>query len=193
MKIVFASTNKGKIKEIKELMAGLDVELLSLSDIDFTDSIDETGTTFEENARIKAEAVAKFRGLPAFADDSGIEIDAFDKAPGVYSSRYLGENTPYQQKNEIILKRLCNVPKEGRTARYVCCVCCIINGESFTVRGECEGYIGSAQCGSGGFGYDPIFMVGEKSMAEMTDQEKNDISHRGIAMRKFIEILSLKI
>lgn len=188
--LVFASTNKGKIKEMAALLEGTGIKLLSLGDIGFTDTIEETGTTFEENARIKAKAVCDFCGLPAFSDDSGLCIDALDGAPGVYSARFLGETTPYDIKNRLVIEKLAGVVPEKRTARYECAVCCVFpQGGELVTHGVCEGTIGYEPRGNNGFGYDPIFCVGERSLAEFTDDEKNTVSHRGQAVRAFVQRL----
>ncbi len=188
--IVFASTNKGKIKEMNALLKGTGIRLLSLSDIGFTQTIEETGTTFEANARIKARAVCAFCGLPAFSDDSGLAIDALDGAPGVYSARFLGEDTPYEIKNRIVIEKLEGIPPEKRTARYECAVCCVFpGGGEIVTHGVCEGTIGFELRGANGFGYDPIFYIGERSLAEFTDDQKNAVSHRGQAVRAFVECL----
>ncbi len=190
-KLVFASANKGKIKEMRELLVPAGIELLTLSDIGFTGDIEETGKSFEENARIKAFAICKFCGLPAVSDDSGICIDALDGGPGVYSARYLGADTPYEIKNPLLLELLKEVPPKLRTARYECCVCCVFpDGRELVTHGVCEGVIGDEPRGDNGFGYDPIFFVGDKSMAELTDDEKNRISHRGKAVRAFAALLA---
>jgi XTP/dITP diphosphohydrolase len=188
--IVFASTNKGKIKEMNALLEGTGIALLSLSDIGFAHAIEETGTTFEENARIKAQAVCSFSGLPSFSDDSGLIIDALDGAPGVYSARFLGEDTPYTIKNRMIIEKLEGVSPENRTARYACAVCCVFpEGGEIVAHGACEGTIGYEQRGTNGFGYDPIFYMGERSLAELSDDEKNAVSHRGQAVRTFVHHL----
>ncbi len=185
-KLVFASSNKGKIKEMKQLLAHTGIEVLTLTDIGFTQEIEETGTTFEENARIKALAVSRFSGLPAVSDDSGICIDALGGAPGVLSARYLGEDTPYEVKNRMVLEKLKDVPREKRTARYECCVCCVFpDGTEIVTHGTCEGLIANEPKGENGFGYDPIFLVGDKTMAELSDDEKNRISHRAKAVNAF--------
>lgn len=185
-KLVFASSNKGKIKEMKQLLAHTGIEVLTLTDIGFTQEIEETGTTFEENARIKALAVSRFSGLPAVSDDSGICIDALGGAPGVLSARYLGEDTPYEVKNRMVLEKLKDVPREKRTARYECYVCCVFpDGTEIVTHGTCEGLIANEPKGENGFGYDPIFLVGDKTMAELSDDEKNRISHRAKAVNAF--------
>lgn len=149
--------------------------------------VEENGTTFEENARIKARALFEKTGLTCIADDSGLEVTALDNRPGVYSARYCGENTGYDVKIASLLKELQD--KKDRSARFVCTICCVIapNGEEIIANGVCEGRIGYETRGSGGFGYDPIFYVGDKSTAEITAEEKNLISHRGKAMREFIK------
>lgn len=191
MKIVFASSNKGKIKEVKELLKESDVEILSLEDIGFTGDIVEDGTTFEENAGIKAKTVCKFSGLPAVADDSGLVIDALDGRPGVYSARYGGYDTSYDIKLQMLLDELKDVPKEKRTARYEAAVYCAFpDGKSIITHGTCEGWMGYEPKGENGFGYDPLFMIDDtQTMAQISDQAKNAMSHRGKAVREFAEKL----
>lgn len=186
MKIIIATHNAHKVIEFKRILEPLGVEVVSQKDAGINVEVIENGKTFAENAKIKAEAVCKKSNCVAIADDSGICIDAFDGAPGIYSARFLGEDTPYTEKNAIILDRLSDVSKEKRGARYVCAICCIFpNGDIISTEGVCEGTMGYEIKGSNGFGYDPIFMVGDKSMAEISDDEKDKISHRGIALRKF--------
>ena len=163
--------------------------------------IEENGATFEENALIKAKAVArilkgntddKLQKAVVLADDSGLEVDYLNKEPGIYSARYLGEDTPYSVKNHNLIERLTGVPDEKRTARFVCAIAAVLpDGEAFTVRGVIEGRIGYKEAGDNGFGYDPIFYVPEKGkyMAELSPEEKNAISHRGKALRKMKELL----
>ncbi len=192
-KLVFASTNKGKIKEIGQLLSPTGITVLSLADIGYAGEIEETGATFEENARIKAAAVCAFSGLPCVADDSGICIDALDGAPGVLSARYLGEDTPYEVKNRLILEQLKDTAANRRTARYECSVCCVFpDGGEIVTHGICEGAISYAPKGQNGFGYDPIFLVDGKTMAELTDEEKNRISHRAKAVKAFVQQLTAK-
>ena len=153
----------------------------------------ENGTTFEENARIKAKAVAHFTKDIVLADDSGLEVDYLNKEPGVYSARYMGEDTSYTIKNQAILDRLKGVPKEKRTARFVCAIAAAMpNGDVLVTRETIEGYIGEKPAGSNGFGYDPIFYVDEFgcSTAELTEEQKNQISHRGKALRAMKEKLN---
>ncbi len=191
MKLVFASNNAGKIREVQAILkecAGMEnTELLSLKDIGFFDDIVEDGETFEENALIKARAVAKL-GYICIADDSGLEVDALDGAPGVYSARYSGVHGDDAANNLLVLKNLMDVPDEKRTARFTCAIACVMpKGECFTVKASCEGRILHAEEGEGGFGYDPLFYVEEyqKTLASVTPEEKNAISHRGKALRLF--------
>lgn len=185
-KIVFATSNEGKMREIREIMKDLDIELLSLKDLGLNPDIDENGTTFEENAIIKARQVMELTGEIVMADDSGIEIDYLGKAPGIYSARFLGEKTPYEIKNRYILDKLADAKDEERSARFVCVIACAFpDGRIITSEGIIEGYIAKEISGSNGFGYDPIFYVPEYNCttAEMTPDLKNQISHRGKALR----------
>lgn len=195
MKLILASNNKNKLREIKQIIEPFGFEVLSLKDVNVTADPEETGTTFEENAHIKAEYLYNtFNGKYAvIADDSGLEVDYLNKAPGIYSARYGGENATDEEKCSKIISELKGVPKEKRTARFVCVICFIdCDGNSYTVRGECEGYIGFEPKGENGFGYDPIFMYGENSFAEISADMKNKISHRSDALRKFTEIIKEK-
>lgn len=198
-RIIFATGNADKMREIREILGDMGAEILSMREAGITVDIEETGTTFEENAVIKASAAAAAAAeteasaaeteLPAdiiLADDSGLEVDYLNKEPGVYSARYMGENTPYTIKNQSILDRLYGVPKEKRTARFVCAIAAALpDGRVIVTRETIEGYIGEAPAGANGFGYDPIFYVDEYgcSTAELTEEEKNKISHRGKALR----------
>ena len=191
-KLIFATGNQGKLKEIREIMADLDVEVLSMKEAGVQTEIEEYGTTFEENAVIKARTVGKLTGELTLADDSGLEIDYLNKEPGVYSARYMGEDTSYHVKNASLIKRLEGVPMEQRTARFVCVIAAVFpDGRVETARGTIEGVIGYEERGENGFGYDPIFYVPELncSTAELTPGQKNEISHRGKALRKMKEIL----
>lgn len=192
MKLVLASRNRHKIKEIQSVLisCGIDfVELLSLDDIGYEGEIEENGTTFEENAVIKASVPAGM-GYAAIADDSGLEVDALDGRPGVYSARYAGEPCNDENNNDKLLSELENVSDEKRGARFVS-VISFIDPEhpenSFTVRGECPGVMIRERRGNGGFGYDPLFYLPEldKTYAEITTEEKNGVSHRGKSMRAF--------
>ncbi len=190
MKFVIATHNNHKVTEFKRILEPLGVEVVSQNEAGIDVEVVETGTTFAENAKLKAESVSRVGNCVAIADDSGICIDAFDGGPGIYSSRFLGEDTPYTEKNAIILDRLRDVPDEKRTARYVCAICCIFpNGDIIETEGKCEGKMGYEPKGGNGFGYDPIFMVDDRSLAQVSDAEKDEISHRGVALKKFVEEL----
>lgn len=185
-KIVFATGNENKMIEIREILSGLEAEIFSMKEAGISLDIVEDGTTFEENALIKAKAVAKVTDAIVLADDSGLEIDYLNKEPGVYSARYMGEDTSYDIKNQALLDRLKGVPKEQRTARFVCAIAAAFpDGTTVVKRGTIEGYIGEKPAGENGFGYDPIFYVDEYncSTAELTMQQKNALSHRGNALR----------
>ncbi|MDO4942390.1 MAG: XTP/dITP diphosphatase [Lachnospiraceae bacterium] len=191
-RIIFATGNEGKMKEVRMILADLDYEIVSMKEAGIEIEIIEDGKTFEENALIKASAIAKESGELVLADDSGLEIDYFDKAPGVYSARYLGEDTPYDVKNSIILERMEGVPDEQRTARFVCVIAAVFpDGTSRTVRGTIEGMIGYESKGENGFGYDPIFYLPEYgcTSAEISPEEKNKISHRGKALQQMKALL----
>lgn len=192
-KIIFATGNQGKMREIRMIMGDLGVEILSQKEADFSGEIIEDGTTFEENAIIKAKAVAEqFPDTIVLADDSGLEVDYLGKEPGVYSARYCGEDTPYNIKNQKILDRLEGVPREKRTARFVCVIAGVFpGGEVFTTRGTIEGEIGYEIAGENGFGYDPIFYVPEFqcTTAELSMEQKNKLSHRGKALREMKGII----
>lgn len=184
-KIVFATQNQGKVKEIKKILADLPVEVVTMEEIGINIDIEENGKTFEENAIIKAEALKVYTDAIILADDSGLEIDYLGKEPGVYSARYLGKDTPYEEKNKIILERLENVKEEERTARFVCAIAAAGRDiPTMTTLGTIEGYIGYEAKGENGFGYDPIFYVEayNQSTAELTPEIKNEISHRGQAL-----------
>lgn len=191
-RIVFATGNEGKLREIRNIMADLPVEIVSMKEAGIEAEIEETGETFEENAKIKAQAVATHTDDIVLADDSGLEIDYLNKEPGVYSARYLGENTSYEIKNRTILDRLAGVEKEKRTARFVCAIAAVLpNKETLVTRETIEGYIGERPAGENGFGYDPIFYVEEYqcSTAELSEEQKNAISHRGKALRAMKKLL----
>lgn len=191
-KIVFATGNAGKMREIREILADLDVEVLSMKEAGVEVEICEDGATFEENARIKARAVASCVDAIVLADDSGLEVDYLDRAPGVYSARFLGEDTSYEVKNQAILDKLSGVPKEQRSARFVCAIAAVLpGGEELLTKAAIEGYIGEKPAGGGGFGYDPIFYVDAYgcSTAELSAEQKNEISHRGKALRAMKEQL----
>ncbi|MCR5429937.1 MAG: XTP/dITP diphosphatase [Eubacterium sp.] len=191
-KIIFATTNKNKIREVNMMMEGFDVELVPMSDMGIDVDIEETGTTFEENAIIKAKAISDLTGEIALADDSGLEVDYLDGAPGVYSSRFLGEDTPYEIKNDYIIEKLKDAKGDARSARFACAMAMVFpNGDVETCYGTIEGLIGYEQKGTNGFGYDPIVYVPEYEMTtgEMAPELKNSISHRGKALEQMKEVM----
>ena len=189
---MFATGNKGKLKEVEMILKDLGRQVVSMKEAGVETEIVEDGTTFAENAMIKARAVHAVCGGLVLADDSGLEIDCLNKEPGVYSARYLGEDTPYEIKNGIILQRLEGVAKEERSARFVCVIGAVLpDGRELLASASVEGSVAFHAAGEGGFGYDPIFFVDEfgKTMAELTPEEKNQISHRGKALREMKELL----
>lgn len=191
-RIIFATGNSNKMIEIREILKDLNMEVLSMKETGIFIDVEENGTTFEENAQIKALAVAEQCDDIVLADDSGLEIDYLDKAPGVYSARFMGEDTSYEIKNQALIDKLEGVPKEERTARFVCAICAVVPGHGpITVRGTIEGYIGWEPAGENGFGYDPIFYVHDLdcSTAQLSMEEKNARSHRGNALRMIREAL----
>ena len=195
-KIIFATGNEGKMKEVRMILKDLGLPVLSMKEAGVQADIVEDGTTFEENAKIKAVAVQKLTGALVLADDSGLEIDYLNKEPGIYSARYMGEDTPYSVKNANLIGRLAGVPDEQRTARFVCAIAAAFpDGEVLTTRGTIEGIIGYEERGENGFGYDPIFYLPEykKSTAELSPEEKNALSHRGRALRQMEEELRKRI
>lgn len=190
--MIFATGNEGKMKEIRMIMEDTCDRILSMKEAGISVEIQENGVTYEENALLKARAVAAHTKEIVLADDSGLEIDYLNKEPGVYSARYMGENTPYNIKNGNLISRLEGVPEEKRTARFVCAIAAVFpDGREVTVRAAIEGRIGYEEKGDNGFGYDPIFYVPEmgKTTAELTEEEKNRISHRGKALRLMKEEL----
>ncbi len=193
MKIVAATGNQDKVKEIREILRDMDVTVITMKEAGLAVEPEENGTTFEENALIKARAVAEkaaeseeFRDAVVIADDSGLVIDALNGEPGVYSARYLGHETSYREKNADLVRRLAGVPDEKRTARFACVIAAVCpNGEILTAQAVMEGRIGYEERGENGFGYDPILYLPEygRSCAELDGEEKNAISHRGKALR----------
>ncbi len=192
MQLVLATNNQDKIREIKHLLDDLPVTILTRDDfLEFPD-IEETGQTLEENAALKAHAVAEFCNLPALADDSGLEVDALNGAPGVFSSRYAGEDATYADNNRKLLEQLKGVPKEKRTACFRCVIAIDwADGTTDTVEGVAEGYIAEDIAGNEGFGYDPVFFYPPKGkrFSEMTLEEKNLVSHRGQALQKARDVI----
>ena len=196
MKVIFATGNEDKLGEIRQITRDMDLEIVSMREAGCYVDVEETGTTFEENAYLKASAIAKKCGLPTLADDSGLEIDYLGREPGIYSSRYMGEDTPYSVKNANLLQRMEGVPDEQRTARFVCAICYVRpDGSSETVRGTMEGRVAYKIAGVNGFGYDPIFYLPERgcTSAELSPEEKNKISHRGKALRMMRDILMKEV
>ncbi len=194
-KIIFATGNQDKMKEIREILSDSELEILSMREAGIQTEVVEDGKTFEENALVKASAIAREvsgEDWVVLADDSGLEVDYLNKEPGIYSARYMGEDTSYDIKNQNILERLEGVPKEQRTARFVCAIAAAFsNGETKVIRDTIEGYIGWEPAGENGFGYDPIFYVEEYncSTAQLPREVKNSLSHRGKALRAMKEIL----
>ena len=192
-RIVFATGNANKMREIRMILKDLGLEIFSMKELGVDVDVEENGTSFEENAEIKARAIASYlKDDIILADDSGLEIDYLDKAPGIYSARFAGENTSYDIKNKMLLDKLEGVPEEKRTARFVCVIAAVLpNGEVKTVRGTIEGIIGDKISGENGFGYDPIFYVPEYgcTTAQMDPELKNEISHRGKALRAMRKVL----
>lgn len=190
--IIFATKNNGKIKEVKAILSDLPFEIISMQQAGIHTEVIEDGETFTQNALKKATEIAKISGKITLADDSGLEIDFLDKKPGVLSARYLGENTPYTQKNNHILHLMQNVPYENRTARFVCAIAAAFpSGKTLTTIDTIEGIISYEIKGENGFGYDPIFFVPElqKTTAELSPEQKNAISHRGKALKKMKQLL----
>ncbi len=191
-RIIFATGNEGKMREVRMILADLKLPVVSMKEAGVTGDIIENGTTFEENALIKARAVMERTGEMALADDSGLEIDYLDGAPGIYSARFMGEDTPYEKKNAAILEKLSGVPEQERTARFVCAIACVMpDGTELTSRGTMEGRIAYEIRGENGFGYDPIFYLPECgcSSAQISPEQKNELSHRGKALRSMKEKL----
>ena len=201
-KIIFATTNQGKVREVKMMMEDFGVDFVTMKDAGIDIDIVEDGKTFEENAMIKATEIAKianqmpeYKNAVVLADDSGLEIDYLNKEPGIYSARYMGEDTSYDIKNQTLLDRLEGVPDEKRTARFVCAIAAAMpDGSCEVVRGTMEGIIGHEIAGENGFGYDPIFFLPEYgcTSAELSPEKKNELSHRGEGLRKIRKILEHK-
>ena len=196
-KIIVATGNEGKMDEIRQILQGENIQFVSLKDENLQDvEIIENGSTFEENAIIKARTISDLTGQMVLADDSGLEVDYLHGEPGIYSARYLGEDTSYDIKNRILLDRLEGVPDDERTARFVCAVAAVFpDGTTSIVRETIEGQIGHEIVGVNGFGYDPIFYVPEFgcTTAEMTPEQKNKLSHRGKALRAIKILLEEKL
>ena len=189
--VIFATGNKGKVKEAEEILGSLGLTVVSLKEAGIVADVDENGTTFAENAVIKARAVAALCDDIVIADDSGLEVDYLDGEPGIYSSRYMGEDTSYEIKNREIIKRLEGTTEDERTARFRCAIAAVLpDGTELVAEGCMEGTIAHEPFGQGGFGYDPIFFLPEygKTSAEISMEEKNRISHRGKALRAMCQL-----
>ena len=191
-KFVIASNNAHKIEEFKRILSTLDIEVISAKEVglDFS-NVEETGTTFAENSKIKALYAFENCGLPCISDDSGLCVDALNGRPGVYSARYGGENSTDNEKIDLLLSELDGKKSEERTAYFNCSICCVIDKDDIIeVEGKCEGYIGFEKKGTNGFGYDPVFYLHNgKAFAELTAEDKDSYSHRGNALRKFYTLL----
>lgn len=191
-RIIFATGNQGKMREIRMIMEDLGIPVVSLKEAGIAADIDENGTTFEENAVIKAKSIMEMTGEIVLADDSGLEIDYLGGEPGIYSARFMGEDTSYDIKNQALLEKLQGVPEERRTARFVCSIACAFpDGRILTSCGVMEGRIGYEIKGANGFGYDPIFYLPQYgcTSAEISPEQKNELSHRGKALRAMKEKL----
>ena len=190
--MIFATGNMGKLREIKDILGDIGEEIISMKEAGIDVDIEENGMTFEENAVIKAKAIMELTGQMVLADDSGLEVDALNKEPGIYSARYLGTDTPYEVKNQNIIDRLQGVEGDARSARFVCAIAAAFpNGEVIVTRGTIEGVIAKEPAGTNGFGYDPIVYVPEYGMTtgQMEPEAKNRISHRGKALEEMKKIL----
>lgn len=187
MKYVIATHNAHKLIELQRILEPLGIEAVTDRDLGLElPEVEETGTTFAENAYLKAASACEFTGLPAIADDSGLVVDALDGRPGVYSARYGGEEATDDDRNVLLLEEMKAVPKGERSARFISAVCCVFpNGDVLRAEGAFEGEIAYAPAGENGFGYDPIFLVGERTSAEMSPAEKDAVSHRGNALKVF--------
>lgn len=194
-KIIFATSNEGKMKEVRSILEDLGMEVLSMKEAGIQADVVEDGTTFEENAVIKAVEIQKICGEIVLADDSGLEVDYLNKEPGIYSARYMGEETSYRIKNKSLIDRLEGVEDEKRTARFVCAIAAAFpDGSVEVTRGTIEGRIGYEEKGENGFGYDPIFYVPEYgcTTAELSPEQKNEVSHRGKALCLMKEVIRAK-
>lgn len=186
MKFIMATNNSHKVIELSRILLPLGITIVSAKDAGVTlDDVEETGMTFAENAFLKADAAFKNTGMPVVADDSGLCVDALDGRPGIFSARYGGEGASDSDKNAKLLAELKDIDEDNRTAHFTCAICCILeDGTRIDVEGICNGKIAFEPHGDGGFGYDPIFMCGSKCYAQLSGEEKDAVSHRGIALRK---------
>lgn len=191
MKFIIATNNPKKLIELERILKPLGIEAVSAREAGvILDDVEETGTTFAENAFLKADAAYQKTGMPAVADDSGLSVDALDGKPGVYSARYAGENATDKDRYTKLLDEMKNIPEEKRNAHFTSSICCILqDGTKIQAEGRCDGKIAFEPLGDSGFGYDPVFMYGDKSYAQLTSDEKDKISHRGKALRMLQEKL----
>lgn len=191
MDFILATNNMKKLGEMQRILSPLGINVVTAKMMGITlEDVEENGETFEDNAKLKAHAACRETGMPAIADDSGLCVDYLNGAPGVYSARFAGEHGNDEKNNDLLLEKLEGVPEEKRTAHYVCAVCCTFpDGREVVVRGECGGVIGFQRDGDQGFGYDPLFLVNGKSFGRYTAEEKDEISHRGKALRLLTEEL----
>lgn len=196
MNFIIASNNEKKVKELDRILLPLGISVKTAKQMGIElDEVEETGTTFEENAELKAKAACEKTGIPAIADDSGLVVDALDGRPGIMSARYAGENATDEEKIDKLLCELRDAKSSSRDAHFVCVICCYFpDGKKIFARGECDGTIGYAPRGNGGFGYDPIFFTaGNKTFAELSDTQKDALSHRGKALRELSSLLKKKL
>lgn len=191
MDFILATNNMKKLAEMQRILSPLGINVVTAKMLGITlEEVEENGETFEDNAKIKARAACKATNMPAIADDSGLCVDYLDGAPGVYSARFAGEHGNDEKNNDLLLEKLDGVPMEKRTAYYVCAICCTFpDGKEIVVRGECNGHIGFERDGNEGFGYDPLFIVNGKTFGRYTAEDKDEISHRGKALRLLTEEL----
>jgi XTP/dITP diphosphohydrolase len=190
--VIIATKNAGKLIEFQSILSAYGLEAISLLELEESPDVEETGSTFEENAILKAEAISKMYGKMAIADDSGLSVDSLGGEPGIYSARYAGEEKNDDANISKLLQQLKGVPKEERNARFRCALALAEPGrETITVEGSVEGYITDEPIGENGFGYDPIFLVKDKAktMAQLSKEEKNKISHRAVALQKLAKLL----
>lgn len=186
MDFILATNNIKKLEELQRILSPLGINVITAKSLGIElPEVEENGSTFEENAHIKAQSAREITHLPSIADDSGLCVDYLGGAPGIYSARFSGEHGNDEKNNDLLLEKLSGVPLEKRTAHYVCAVCCIFpDGREITVRGECSGHIGFERDGNAGFGYDPLFIINGKSFGRYSAEEKDKISHRGNALRR---------
>ncbi len=194
MKLILATNNQHKLTEFRRVLDPLGVTVMSQKEAGISIDVEETGKTFEENAKLKADAIYQLTGLPTVADDSGLEVDILDNAPGVYTARYAGENATDADRYNKLLGEMKAVKDADRTARFVCALHYIdSDGVGHSMRGECFGKIGYEPKGANGFGYDPVFMVGSKSFSELLPEEKDAVSHRGKALQMLADLIQKQI